>query len=76
GYYMFFYQIGGKVITDDLKSGYADPKSIEALDYYFCFVKEKISPAISVDIERAEAFPIGQVAMSVCGSWNFSGFTA
>ncbi len=41
GYYNFIYQNGGKVITDDLKSGYDDPKTIEALDYYFSFVKEK-----------------------------------
>ncbi|WP_044694164.1 extracellular solute-binding protein, partial [Streptococcus suis] len=76
GYYNFIYQNGGKVITDDLKSGYDDPKTIEALDYYFSFVKEKISPAITVDKERAEAFQNGQVAMSVFGSWNLSGFTA
>ncbi|HFI0703234.1 TPA: extracellular solute-binding protein [Streptococcus suis] len=76
GYYNFIYQNGGTVITDDLKSGYDDPKTIEALDYYFSFVKEKLSPAITVDKERAEAFQNGQVAMSVFGSWNLSGFTA
>ncbi|MGT2866073.1 extracellular solute-binding protein [Streptococcus fryi] len=76
GYYNFIYQNGGEVITDDLKSGYDNPKTVEALDYYFSFVKENISPAITVDKERAEAFQNGQVAMSLFGSWNLSGFTA
>jgi len=76
GYYNFIYQNGGTVITDDKKSGYDDPKTIEALDYYFSFVKEKLSPALTVDKERAEAFQNGQVAMSVFGSWNLSGFSA
>lgn len=76
GYYNFIYQNGGTVITDDMKSGYDDPKTIEALDYYFSFVKEKLSPALTVDKERAEAFQNGQVAMSVFGSWNLSGFSA
>ena len=76
GYYNFIYQNGGTVITDDMKSGYDDPKTIEALDYYFSFIKEKLSPALTVDKERAEAFQNGQVAMSVFGSWNLSGFSA
>lgn len=76
GYYNFIYQNGGTVITDDKKSGYDDPKTIEALDYYFSFVKEKLSPALTVDKERAEAFQNGLVAMSVFGSWNLSGFSA
>ena len=76
GYYNFIYQNGGTVITDDKMSGYDDPKTIEALDYYFSFVKEKLSPALTVDKERAEAFQNGQVAMSVFGSWNLSGFSA
>ena len=76
GYYNFIYQNGGTVITDDKKSGYDDPKTVEALDYYFSFVKEKLSPALTVDKERAEAFQNGQVAMSVFGSWNLSGFSA
>lgn len=76
GYYNFIYQNGGTVITDDMKSGYDDPKTVEALEYYFSFVKEKLSPALTVDKERAEAFQNGQVAMSVFGSWNLSGFSA
>lgn len=76
GYYNFIYQNGGTVITDDMKSGYDNPKTVEALDYYFSFVKEKLSPSLTVDKERAEAFQNGQVAMSLFGSWNLSGFTA
>ncbi|MGT2950179.1 sugar ABC transporter substrate-binding protein [Streptococcus cuniculi] len=75
GYYNFVYQNGGTIITDDKKSGYDDPKTIEAIDYYFSFVREKLSPAITVDKENAEAFQNGQVAMSLFGSWSLSGLT-
>ncbi|MBJ8325290.1 ABC transporter substrate-binding protein [Streptococcus pacificus] len=76
GYYNFVYQNGGTIITDDKVSGYDDPKSIEALDYYFSFVKDKISPAITEDQKRVEAFQNGQVAMALFGSWNLSGFAS
>ncbi|MCC9850777.1 extracellular solute-binding protein, partial [Streptococcus agalactiae] len=34
GYYNFVYQNGGTIITKDKKSGYDDPKTVEALKYY------------------------------------------
>jgi len=34
GYYNFVYQNGGTIITDDKKSGYDDPKTIEAMKFY------------------------------------------
>lgn len=75
GYYNFVYQNGGTIITDDKKSGYDDPKTIEALDYYVRFVREKLSPEMYGDPERAEALQNGLVAMGLFGSWNLSGFT-
>lgn len=74
GYYNFVYQNGGTIITDDKKSGYDDPKTIEALEYYVNFVKEGLSPAIFADAERAEAIQNGLVAMGFFGSWNLAGF--
>lgn len=76
GYYNFVYQNGGTIITDDKKSGYDDPKTIAALDYYVKFVREGLSPEIYGDAERGEALQNGLVAMGLFGSWNLSGFTA
>jgi multiple sugar transport system substrate-binding protein len=74
GYYNFVYQNGGTIVTADKKSGYDDPKTVEAMEYYFDFVREGLSPAITADAERAEAFQNGLVAMAMFGSWNLSGF--
>jgi len=76
GYYNFVYQNGGTIITKDKKSGYDDPKTIEALEYYVKFIREGLSPQIYGDAERAEALQNGLVAMGLFGSWNLSGFTA
>lgn len=76
GYYNFVYQNGGTIVTDDKKSGYDDPKTIEAMKYYFDFVREGLSPAITDDAARAEAFQNGLVAMAFFGSWNLSGFAS
>nr|WP_245364095.1 sugar ABC transporter substrate-binding protein [Cohnella thailandensis] len=76
GYYNFVYQNGGTIITDDKKSGYDDPKTIEALEFYVNFVIEGLSPAVFDDAERAELIQNGKVAMGYFGSWNLSGFTA
>lgn len=76
GYYNFVYQNGGTIITDDKKSGYDDPKTIEALEYYVKFVRDGLSPEIYGDAERAEALQNGMVAMGMFGSWNLAGFTA
>jgi multiple sugar transport system substrate-binding protein len=74
GYYNFVYQNGGTIVTADRKSGYDDPKTIEAMEYYFSFVREGLSPAITDDAARAEAFQNGLCAMALFGSWNLSGF--
>ncbi|WP_020615479.1 ABC transporter substrate-binding protein [Paenibacillus daejeonensis] len=76
GYYNFVYQNGGTIITDDKQSGYDDPKTIEALEYYVRFVREGLSPEVYGDAERAEAIQNGLAAMGFFGSWNLSGFTA
>ena len=76
GYYNFVYQNGGTIVTDDKKSGYDDPKTIEAMEYYFEFVRDGLSPKITNDSERSEAFQNGLVAMAMFGSWNLSGFAA
>ncbi len=76
GYYNFVYQNGGTIITKDKKSGYDDPKTIEAMKYYVNFVKEGLSPKEFGDAERATDMESGKCAMGFFGSWNLSGFTA
>lgn len=76
GFYNFVYQNGGTIITDDRKSGYADPKTIEAMEYYFSFVRDGLSPEIYDDAARAEAIQNGLCAMGMFGSWNLSGFAS
>ncbi|WP_019909442.1 ABC transporter substrate-binding protein [Paenibacillus sp. HW567] len=75
GYYNFVYQNGGTIITADKKSGYDDPKTIEALKFYINFVREGLSPEVYGDAERADLLKNGKVAMGLFGSWNLSGFT-
>jgi multiple sugar transport system substrate-binding protein len=76
GYYNFVYQNGGTIITDDKKSGYDDPKTIEAMEYYINFVKEGLSPKEFGDAERVPWLQNGKAAMGFFGSWNLSGFTS
>lgn len=76
GYYNFVYQNGGTIITDDKVSGYDNPKTIEAMNYYLRFVNEGLSPKIFDDAARAEAMQNGLCAMGIFGSWNLSGFAA
>ena len=75
GYYNFVYQNGGTIITDDKKSGYDDPKTIEAMKYYVKFIRDGLSPQVYGDSERAEAMQNGVAAMGFFGSWNLTGFT-
>lgn len=75
GYYNFVYQNEGTIITDDKKSGYDDPKTVEALDYYTSFVREGLSPKVTEDKKRVETLQNGQVAMALFGSWNLASFS-
>lgn len=75
GYYNFVYQNGGTIITDDKVSGYDDPKTIEALEYYVRFVEEGLSPQEFGDAERANHLQNGFAAMGFFGSWNLTGFS-
>lgn len=75
GYYNFVYQNGGEIITSDKKSGYDDPKTIEALKYYFDFVKLGYSPEVTDTSKTTEYIENGQAAMGFFGSWNINTFS-
>lgn len=69
GFYNFIYQNGGTVLNEDGTSGIASPESIEALDFYFNFVREGLSPALYSDDEVIQLFQSGKGAMGYFGSW-------
>jgi multiple sugar transport system substrate-binding protein len=71
------YQNGGYIISDDkTKSGYDDPKTIEAMEYVLSFVKEGLSPPLSITAENGgdALLQSGIVAMAQFGSWMLSSF--
>jgi multiple sugar transport system substrate-binding protein len=74
-YFNFIFQNGGWVISaDKKKSGYGDPKTVEAIQFLVDFIREGISPGLSVTAENGQTvlFESGRVAMAYFGSWAFS----
>jgi multiple sugar transport system substrate-binding protein len=80
GYYNFVYQNGGSIIDVDKNgkktSGYADPKTVEAMKFYVSLVRDGLSPQEYGDAERATDMENGLCAMGFFGSWNLSGFSS
>lgn len=72
GYYNFVYQNDGTIITDKKTSGYDNPKTISAIDYYFSFAREGLSPSMSDNSKVIESLQNGQAAMAFLGSWNLA----
>jgi multiple sugar transport system substrate-binding protein len=75
GFYNFIYQNGGVVITDDKYSGYDQPETIEAMEFYIKLIQDGLSPLEFGDAERASWLQSGKAAMGFFGSWNLSGFS-
>jgi multiple sugar transport system substrate-binding protein len=72
GYFNFIFQNGGWVISDDKKqSGYADPKTIEGMEFFVSLVRDGYSPGLDITAENTPAvlFEAGKVAMANFGSW-------
>jgi multiple sugar transport system substrate-binding protein len=75
----FIYQNGGYMINDAKnKSGFDDPKTIAALEYFVNFVKDGSSPGLAITGENGAPalFESGTVAMAFFGSWMLSEFKA
>jgi multiple sugar transport system substrate-binding protein len=71
------YQNGGYVISDDKKrSGFDDPATIAAMEYVVSFVKEGLSPPLSITTENGvdALLQSGIIAMAQFGSWMLSSF--
>lgn len=72
GYYNMILDRGGYILNaDKTKSGYDDPKSIEAMKYVETWIKEGLIPSAETMAENSEdvLFQSGKSAMCFQGSW-------
>lgn len=74
GYYNFMVMNGGKIISEDrTKSGFDDPKSIEALQFLVDLIyKYNVAPDGKQMVELnspMDIFTSGRAAMTTVGSW-------
>ena len=77
GYYNMIYDNGGYVINDDrTKSGWDDPKTIEAMEQVEEFIKAGVMPSMETMSENGEdvLFQSGKVAMVLQGSWMLAAY--
>ena len=77
GYYNLIYDNGGYIINDDkTKSGWDDPKTIEAMEMLEDWIKDGVMPPLEVMAENGEdvLFQSGKVAMVPQGSWMVAAY--
>ncbi|MDR0885930.1 MAG: sugar ABC transporter substrate-binding protein [Clostridiales Family XIII bacterium] len=71
-YYNIIYDFGGYVINDEkTKSGWDDPKTIEAMDFVADMIKDGSFPPYTTvsETDQAALFQSGKTAMLPQGSW-------
>lgn len=72
GYYNLIYDMGGYIINDDkTKSGWDDPNTIKAMQYFEKMTEEGLMPSQQTLSESAEDVLLGAgtLAMTTMGSW-------
>lgn len=77
GYYNFIAQNGGQVITEDHRSGFDMPETIEALQFMYDLIHvDRVSPTIqqTEEVNPQTRFQTGQAAMIYDGSWRAAAF--
>lgn len=77
GYYNMIYDNGGYIINDDkTKSGWDDPKTIEAMEMLEGWIKDGVMPSLETMSENGEdvLFQSGKAAMACQGSWMVAAF--
>ncbi|MBQ9061756.1 MAG: sugar ABC transporter substrate-binding protein [Eubacterium sp.] len=76
GYYNIIYSYGGYVINDAHdKSGYDDPKTIEAMNMYGQIIKDCMAPqSVMAETGNADLFTSNTAAMGMFGSWYVASF--
>lgn len=73
GYYNFISQNGGAVLTEDMRSGFDMPETVEAIQFMADLILvDKVSPTVqqSEEINAQTRFKTGQAAMILDGSWR------
>lgn len=73
GYYDFIAQNGGRVITDDHRSGFDMPETIAALQFMANLIQvDKVSPTVqqTEEVNPQTRFKTGKAAMIFDGSWR------
>ena len=77
GYYNLVYDNGGHIINEDkTKSGWDDPKTIEAMEVLESWIKDGVMPPIETMSENGEdvLFQSGKAAMVLQGSWMVAAY--
>ena len=77
GYYNLIYDNGGYIINEDkTKSGWDDPKTIEAMEVLEGGIKDGVMPPIETMSENGEdvLFQSGKAAMVLQGSWMLAAY--
>lgn len=77
GYYNLVYDNGGYIINEDKrKSGWDDPKTIEAMKTLEGWIKDGVMPSIETMSENGEdvLFQSGKAAMVLQGSWMVAAY--
>jgi len=79
GWYNLVYGLGGSIISEDMTtSGYDNPKTVEAIEYFQSFVADGTSPDNTVTSENdlTALFESGTISMALHGSWTVSELTS
>lgn len=79
GWYNLVYGLGGNIISEDkTTSGFDNPKTIEAIEYFQSFVADGTSPDNTVTSENdiIALFESGSISMALQGSWTISELTS
>ncbi|MDO5100963.1 MAG: sugar ABC transporter substrate-binding protein [Eubacteriales bacterium] len=77
GWMNIIYAHGGKVLTDDKKSGFDMPETIEAMQFVHKMQQEVMPPAnVMAETGTDVLFQSGKVAMITQGSWMVAPFKA
>lgn len=77
GYYNMVFDNGGYIINDDkTKSGWDDPKTIEAMETLEGWIQDGVMPSLETMSENSEdvLFQSGKVAMVCQGSWMLAAY--
>lgn len=77
GYYNMIYDNGGYIISEDKKkSGWDDPKTIQAMEMLESWIQAGVMPTLETMSENGEdvLFQSGKIAMTFQGSWMLAYF--